>query len=132
MPKKILLIDDDEEICEEMSEILREEGYAVEITFDGLEGKKLMEKNSYNYDLLLLDMKLPGMGGLEILRIVKAEKRKPKVFIVTGKPLQHKKEKFFDDQEEEIMRLADGFMNKPFDVPVMLNKVRELIGNPYD
>ncbi len=66
MAKKILIIDDDKELCEEMAEILKGEGYDVSTAFDGLAGKKLIEENHYN--LLLLDVKLPDINGLDILK----------------------------------------------------------------
>jgi len=64
MKKKILIVDDDEEFCEEMSEILADEGYYVEQLFKGVKVIKLLKENKY--DLVFLDMKMPGISGFEI------------------------------------------------------------------
>lgn len=119
MPNKILIIDDDEEMCKEMSEILSDEGYSVNMAFDGLAGQRIIETN--NYDLLLLDLKMPGINGLEILKTIKAEKIKAKVIILTGSLAVINKE--FSD----ILKLADGVISKPFAVEVVLAKIRELL-----
>lgn len=128
--KKILIIDDDQELCEEITEILQDEGYFVNTAFDGLEGKKLIEK--YDYDILILDLKLPGINGFDIFKSVKDKHAKLKVLILTGRPLikQWSREEtgVIEDKEEDLLKLTDGFINKPFDVKAVLAKVKELIG----
>ena len=61
MKKKILIVDDDEEICEEFSEILKGQHYLVETAFDGLKASAMIVKGEY--DLVILDLKLPGLSG---------------------------------------------------------------------
>jgi len=56
MPAKIFIIDDDKELCEEITEILSGEGYLINAEYDGLKGKEAVEKGGY--DLLLLDLKI--------------------------------------------------------------------------
>ena len=128
--KKILIIDDDQELCEEITENLQDEGYFVNTAFDGLEGKKLIEK--YDYDILILDLKLPGINGFDIFKSVKDKHAKLKVLILTGRPLikQWSREEtgVIEDKEEDLLKLTDGFINKPFDVKAVLAKVKELIG----
>lgn len=130
MAKKVLIIDDDEDMCEEMAEILKDRGYYVSMAFDGLEGKRLIEK--YDYDILLLDLKIPGLNGFDILKSMKERKTKLKVLILTGRPLIKKlgqrEENNGEDKQENILKLADGVINKPFDVETVLGKVKELIG----
>ena len=130
MLRKILIIDDDQELCEEMTEILQEEGYSTSVAFDGLKAKKLIEK--YDYDILLLDLKIPGLNGLDILKSVKGGNTKLKVLIITGRPLVKKclseKAEVIEDKDEEALKLADGFINKPFNVETVLGKVKELMG----
>jgi len=127
MKKKVLMIDDDEELCEEMAEILRDEGYRVAMAFDGSRGKGLVEK--YDYDLLILDVKMPGLSGLDILERVKEQNMELKVIILTGKPLSRslEGEKSFKDKEDDILELADEIIGKPFDVKILLNKIKELL-----
>lgn len=128
MKKKILMLDDDEELCEEIAEILIDEGYRVTTAFDGLRGKRLVEK--YNYDILILDIKMPGLSGLDILESIKGQNKELKVIILTGRPLSEElqERRICKDKEEKILRLADGIINKPFDIEVLLNKIKELSG----
>ena len=126
MKKKILMIDDDEELCEETSEILIDQGYRVTTAFDGLTGKRLIEK--YDYDILILDVKMPGLSGLDILQSVKEQNRELKVVILTGKPLSRElpEERSRKDREEKILKLADAIIGKPFHIEVLLDKIKEL------
>ncbi|MFB0526821.1 MAG: response regulator transcription factor [bacterium] len=131
MKKKILMIDDDEELCEETAEILQDEGYRVTTAFDGLIGKRLSEK--YDYDLLILDVKMPGLDGLHILKSVKEQDNELKVIILTGKPLSKnlQEERSYESKEEEILGLADGIISKPFDIEVLLGKIKELLDKTH-
>lgn len=126
MKKRILMIDDDEELCEETSEILIDQGYRVTTAFDGLTGKRLIEK--YDYDILILDVKMPGLSGLDILEGVKEQYKELKVVILTGKPLSRElpEERSYKDKEEEILKLADAIIGKPFHIEVLLDKIKEL------
>lgn len=126
MKKKILMIDDDEELCEETSEILIDRGYRVTTAFDGLTGKKLIEK--YDYDILILDVKIPGLSGLDILEDVKEHYKELKIVILTGKPLSRElpEERRHKDREEKILKLADAIIGKPFHIEILLDKIKEL------
>lgn len=128
MATKILVINDDESMCEEIAEILEDEGYCVNTTLSGYEGKKLIEKNEY--DILLLDLKLPGLHGLEILKNIREKNIKSKVIVITGRPLNtglFKEEVYYEDQKECITKLADALITKPFDIEKLLDKIRELM-----
>jgi DNA-binding response OmpR family regulator len=129
MKNKILLVDDDEEICEEFSEILRTHHYLVETAYDGLKASTMIQKGKY--DLIILDLKLPGLSGFEILKVVRKNKIPSRVLIVTGRPLLNKKTlreiSGTNKEEEKILEMADGIINKPFDVTYLLNKIKELI-----
>jgi len=128
MGKDILIIDDDESLCEEMADALRYEGYTVSFCLDGSEGLERVAQG--DYDLILLDLKLPGTHGLTILREVK-EKRvgRPKVFILSGTPMNDSRLREMDLCEaQEIMRLADAIAGKPFDIRRVLSKIGELTG----
>jgi len=131
MKKKILMLDDDEELCEETAEILTDKGYRVTTAFDGLTGKRLVEK--YDYDILILDVKMPGLSGLDILQSIKGQNKELKVIILTGRPLSKnlQEERSYKDKEEAILRLADGIISKPFDIEVLLSKIKELLYKAY-
>jgi len=126
MKKKILMIDDDEELCEEITEILTNEGYRVTTAFDGLNGNRLIEK--YDYDIVILDIKMPGLSGLDILEGIKGQNKELKVIVLTGRPLSKnlQEEQDYDDKEESLLGLADGIIGKPFDIEVLLGKIKKL------
>lgn len=129
MGKQILIVDDDEEFCEEMLEILKDEGYCVSLVFDGLKAGKQLKENKY--DLILLDMKIPGISGLEVLKSIREKKITTKVMVITGGfigrnlPKNHlgniKKE------DESILKLADDIVTKPFDIKLILDKIKAII-----
>ena len=126
MKKKILMIDDDEELCEEITEILTNEGYRVTTAFDGLNGNRLIEK--YDYDIVILDIKMPGLSGLDILEGIKGQDKELKVIVLTGRPLSKnlQEEQNYNDKEESLLGLADGIIGKPFDIEVLLGKIKKL------
>jgi|SRR3989339_522431 len=126
MAKKILMIDDDQELCEEVSEILRDEGYEVKTASDGIKGKKLIQNN--RCDLVMLDLKMPKLTGFELLEYIKCVKPDLKIIVLTGSPLKNilgQKEQE-DKNESQILKLANVVLNKPFDISVVLGKVKEL------
>jgi DNA-binding response OmpR family regulator len=129
MKKKILIVDDDEEICDELSEILRDERFLVEVVYDGLKASPMIEKGGY--DLILLDLKLPNLSGFELIKMIQEKKILSRVLVLTGRPLLNKKAlKEFalqNEEEEKILKLADGIINKPFDVKALLNKIKQLL-----
>ncbi|MDD5773519.1 MAG: response regulator [bacterium] len=131
MPAKIFIIDDDKELCEEVIEIMRDEGYLISAEYDGLKGKEAVEKGGY--DLLLLDLKLPGLSGFDVLKQIREKNIRIKVIIVSGRPQynglfnENAVCKNKDKEEEEILKLADGIISKPFEIKIMLNKIKELL-----
>jgi DNA-binding response OmpR family regulator len=117
MTKNILIIDDDTELCEELSQILQDQGYLVDLAYDGLSGEKKIEQKPF--DIVILDYKLPGENGGEVLRKIKAKKPELSVFVVSGRP---QLEKYL--AEEKLIGLVAGVMNKPFNVEVLLEKLK--------
>lgn len=81
-PLKILIIDDEEVICNACQLILFERGHSVEIKTDGASGVKALQSNKY--DIVLLDMMLPDMEGMEILKIIKQKPVKVCVIVISG------------------------------------------------
>jgi DNA-binding response regulator vncR len=113
---KILIVEDDRMIREGVVEFLREFKYEMVEAGDGLEALK---KFNYEINLVILDIKLPSMSGLEVLRKIREKSRVP-VLMMTA----------FSDEESQIMafsNLADGFMEKPFSLPVLKARVEALL-----
>ncbi len=124
---KILIVDDDEEICEEVSQILKDEGYNVTVAHNGLDGKRLMETNKYR--LAILDIKMPGMNGFDLLKSIKEQGITSKIIMVTGSFMIDKLLKEGNIPEEghnpTLLKLADCLISKPFDIEALLQRVKE-------
>lgn len=123
--KKILLIDDDKEICKELSDILRYEGYRVDTLNNGMEGADAIIKGTYN--LILLDLKLPGLTGFDILKSARKNNPELKIIVLTGRPLINESGRgiaCINAEEEFLLKKADFVINKPFAVEDLLHKIK--------
>jgi len=119
MTSKILVVDDEPELCNLFSKIMTEMGYEVSTAVGDWQGLAKIRENPP--DILFLDIKMPQMDGLECLRRIKKIKRKFVVVVMTG----------YGDIESarEAMRLgADEFISKPFDLDDLKRLVNELVG----
>ncbi len=129
--KRILIIDDDEEMCAELGDILRREGFDIDVCLDGVSGRQKIE--SGKYDLAILDLKLPGLNGYAVLKTVKESRLPIKIFVISGRPLAGElvdsTGDYYKEEGDDILKLADTVMNKPFAVDVFLNRVRALIAS---
>jgi len=116
---RALVIEDYAGLAKNLARALRESaGYAVDIAADGQEGLFLAETNSY--DLILLDLMLPKMDGMEVLRRLRAGGARTPVLILTSR----------DDKETTVALLdagADDYLTKPFDLSEMVARCRALI-----
>lgn len=121
---KILIVDDDEELCGEISEILRDEGYSVNTAHDGFKAFELIKARKH--DIILLDLKLPSMSGSEILRKIKETNFTLKVIVLSGRPFNKEMLKESEDEELNSLRLANAILSKPYDIENLLEKIKEL------
>lgn len=117
MNKKILIVDDDSVLAHELSEILIEDGYSVQTAGDGEEALKLISKDQY--DIILLDIKLPGMSGLDILKRLRDDPPRGNIFIVSGSP-DAKKQLY----AEGISHMVKDIITKPFAIQFVLDMVK--------
>lgn len=131
MSKKILIIDDDIQICDEISDLLRDTGYSVSTINSGLEGNILI--NKYHYDLLLLDLKLPDISGFQILKCLKKNNINLPVIVMTGNNLELQMSsggQFNNDEEEEqyqSLKIAGKILNKPIDISILLETIEKIL-----
>ncbi|MBI4481687.1 MAG: response regulator [Acidobacteria bacterium] len=79
---RILVVDDEKELCELLREFLAERGYEVETATDGISGLEAMERRIP--DVVLLDMRMPGLSGLEVLQQIRARHLPVQVIIMTA------------------------------------------------
>jgi len=123
--RRVLIIDDDEEFCEELTDIFKSEGFEVGIAHNGASGQSLMER--VKYQMIILDLKLPDMRGSEVLKLIKGNEPGQKVIVLSAKPFgQDVTSEHHLDEEELIFRSADAIMNKPVKVEDLIEKVKEL------
>ena len=120
---KILLIEDYKPLRESIKKGLIENGYAVDSTSDGEEG--LWYASTGEYDVVVLDLRLPGMDGLEVLKGLRAQKNKVHVLIITARDS-------VDDRVKGLDLGADDYLVKPFEFSELLARVRALVRRKHD
>ena len=114
----ILIIEDEEQLCRSMAEGLRMDGYETDTCFDGEEGLELCMTE--NYDLILLDLNLPGIDGLEILRQFRAFNTNTPVLILSARVQ-------IQDKVEGLDLGANDYLTKPFGVMELISRVKALL-----
>lgn len=114
---KILLIEDDRYLQEAIVEILKKNKIAVDTTRDGQEGLELA--SSGLYDVILLDIMLPGLNGLEILSKLRQDKNTTPVLLLTAKSS-------LNDKVEGFNKGADDYLTKPFESIELVMRIRAL------
>jgi DNA-binding response OmpR family regulator len=119
---KILLVEDSTHLQRAIGRGLRKAGYAVDITGDGEEGLWLAEGN--HYDVIILDLLLPGMDGLSLLRSLREGGNTVHVLILTAKIT-------LEDKVLGFRVGADDYLTKPFDFEELLARVQALIRRGY-
>jgi DNA-binding NtrC family response regulator len=102
---KVLVIDDESVICDACHLVLSEKGHAVDFCTTGKSGLLAIERGAY--DVILLDMKLPDIDGMEILETIRAEMPAPYVIVMTGYSTM--------SNAVQAMKLgAADYLSKPF------------------
>jgi DNA-binding response OmpR family regulator len=115
---RILVVDDDETIRTTMKAILQDEGYIVDLAATGKEAiQKTIEKN---YNIALLDIRLPDMEGVELLKLLKDGVPRTRKIMVTGYPSMQ-------NAISALNKNADAYLLKPVDVEKLLATVKQQI-----
>lgn len=118
---KILIVEDEHLIATSLKKGLEQEHYTVDIAFDGLEGYDLAA--SGDYDIILLDLMLPGLDGLSICKKLRQENIHTPILMLTAKSQLDDKIKGFDSG-------ADDYLTKPFAFEELLARIRALSRRP--
>lgn len=118
---RILLIDDDEALCEAVSFELINEGFSVDVCHDGSDGLQFIRQQSY--DLILLDSMLPSLSGIEILKKTRSEGIYTPVILVTALGELSDKVKGLDSG-------ADDYITKPFAFQELMARIRSITRRP--
>ena len=116
---RVLIVEDEPRLAENIARSLRESaGYAVDVAADGQEGWFLAESNTY--DVLLLDLMLPQMDGMQLLTRIRQAGQLTPVLVLTAR-----------DEKESVVALlnagADDYLTKPFDLGELLARTKALI-----
>ena len=115
---KLLIVDDEPEICDFLKSFFEERNYEVNTATSGEEALKEVEQ--FKPTVVLLDIKMPGMDGVKALEAIKAKHARTKVIMVTALETR--------DKIEECLRLgADNYITKPLSLEYLENDVREKI-----
>jgi DNA-binding NtrC family response regulator len=115
---RLLVVDDEEALRTVLSSELSSEGYDVEAASDGDEAITKVQKS--NFDLVLLDIKMPKVDGFEVLKFIKKNSPKVKVIMLTG----------FADLKNAIESKklgAEDFVSKPYDLVDLLTTIERVL-----
>ncbi len=117
-PVRVLVVEDDQEIAQVLQRSLRMEGYDVRVTGDG--GKALDETQAFLPDLIVLDLGLPGMDGIEVARQLRRDEDDTPILILTARDA-------LDSRVEGLDVGADDYLVKPFERQELLARMRALL-----
>ncbi len=116
MSERVLLIDDEEDFLETLAERMRNRGMEVSTCTSAMDALARVEEGSF--DAIVLDLMMPGIDGLEALRIMKEKKPELQVILLTGHATVQK-------GVEAIKLGASEFLEKPTDVDVLAEKIKK-------
>lgn len=118
---KILVVEDERRIARAIKEGLEQEGYAVDLAFDGEEGYACATNDEY--DVIITDVMMPVMDGVQLCRTLRSEGHKTPILMLSAK-----------SQERDIVRGldtgADDYLAKPFSMSVLAARIRSLLRRP--
>jgi CheY-like chemotaxis protein len=113
----MLVVDDEKNICSYLAELFTLEGWTVDTAYDGYEGVKLA--SDQDYDVIIMDILMPNMTGLEATREIIRRKPASKIIAITGAP--------YPKQAEEAMESGTKlFIKKPFSSEKIIEAVKSL------
>ena len=120
---RVLLIEDDVTIARLLKEGLEDESYAVDVANDGSEGYRTAVAD--DYDVIILDIMLPGMNGYEVCRAMRNDGNKTPILMLTARDTER-------DIVEGLDTGADDYLAKPFSFDVLLARIRALLRRPNE
>jgi heavy metal response regulator len=115
---RILVVEDEPKVASFIRRALEEESYAVDAATNGSDGLELARSNSY--DVVILDLMLPGLPGIDVLKAIRAARLKVPVLILTARSK-------VDQKVTGLDAGADDYLTKPFSIDELLARVRALL-----
>jgi DNA-binding response OmpR family regulator len=117
--KKILLVDDDRELTEELAEMIRAEGFRTDTASSGPEGERLLLAGGYA--AAVIDFKMPGFDGITLLKNIRQNSVATKIILLSGSLDIRKKV-----EDERLGPLVSLVMQKPFDAEELVRRLKSL------
>ncbi len=118
---KILIVEDDVNLADSVSDWLTFERYTLDVSNDGTTAMEYLR--NYIYDLIILDWELPGMAGIDICRAYRSAGKQTPILFLTGK-------NSIQDKEAGFEAGADDYLTKPFHPKELIARVRALLRRP--
>jgi len=118
---RLLLIEDERKVADVVARGLRAERFAVDVAYDGNTGWEMA--SGVDYDLIVLDLMLPGLNGTELLRRLRRKDGKAAVLVLTARDAT-------SDKVENFEAGADDYLTKPFAFAELLVRVKALLRRP--
>ena len=118
--QRVLIVEDDLPMAKSIQRILHRRGFETTIASDGFRAGALLD--AYSPTVITLDLKMPGLGGLDVIKFIRSTERLKgiKILVVSAMPQK--------DLDEAVKAGADGILEKPFNNKVLLETVSELAG----
>ncbi len=113
---RVLLVDDEVELVETLAERLELRGIDAEVVTSGEDALRLLL--DYTFDVVLLDVKMPGIDGLEVLKLIRRQRPATQVILITG----HGSE---EDRESGLQEGAVDYVVKPIDIDKLIGRMKD-------
>ncbi len=121
LPMRLLLVEDEKKVADFIARGLRAERFALDVAYDGPSGWELAA--SVDYDLIILDLMLPGLSGTELLRRLRRQGRNAAVLVLTARDATN-------DKVQNFEAGADDYLTKPFAFAELMVRVKALLRRP--
>ena len=115
---RLLLVEDDTKLSDMLARSLREQGYAVDVSYDGTDA--VYQASVNEYDALILDVNLPKQSGIEVSRALRAKRRAMPILMLTARDAVH-------DRVTGLDAGADDYLVKPFELDELYARLRALL-----
>jgi DNA-binding response OmpR family regulator len=122
---RLLLVEDEESIAKTLAEGLKRKGYAVDTLNDGVKAYNRISLHHNDYDLIVLDLMLPGMSGLDLCRQMRAEGITLPIIVLTGRDAEA-------DKVNLLLAGADDYMVKPFSFEELAARIQAILRRPAE
>ncbi len=122
---RLLLVEDEDRLAAVLAEGLRHEGYAVDVVNDGVKAYTRISLHHKDYDLIVLDLMLPGMSGLDICRQIRADGIMLPILVLTARA----------EEEQKVNLLlagADDYLVKPFSFEELTARIQAILRRPTE